>query len=351
MKFIDEAKVQVSAGNGGRGLVSWRREKFVPKGGPDGGDGGNGGAVVFVATAGLNTLIDFSFSPIVKAQAGGAGGTNNCHGADGKDAERAVPVGTQVYFGERLVADLKSSGARWIAARGGQGGKGNSFFKSSVNQAPEYAQGGRSGDNHELKLVLKSVADVGLVGLPNAGKSTLISTISSAQPKVADYPFTTLKPNLGVVLASDCSRFVVADIPGLIPGAHTGRGLGIQFLRHIERTSVLAQLLDVSSDPTVLQYLAQDSDIDDQCLREATLSQFEAIDTELRMFSEALAKRSRLLVISKGDLEVNQRAYELCQKEFRSKGLETVLISSVGNIGLSTLIDMLDSMVAGQVQG
>ena len=220
MRFIDEAKVQVIAGKGGNGSVHWRREKYVPRGGPDGGNGGNGGAVVFVAETGLNTLIDFSFNPRILAENGGAGDANLREGARGKDAIRQVPVGTQVFFQEKLVADLSVPGARWVAARGGRGGKGNAHFKSANRQAPDFAQPGQSGEEFDFRLVLKSVADVGLVGFPNAGKSTLVSTITRSHPKVADYPFTTLRPSLGVVLAGERERFVMADIPGIIPAKH-----------------------------------------------------------------------------------------------------------------------------------
>jgi len=240
MRFIDEVKVQVRAGRGGSGAVRFRREKYCPEGGPDGGDGGNGGAVILVTDPGLSTLIDFSFQPHLFASGGANGGENQRGGAAGADLICRVPVGCQVFYNDELVADLNTAGARWVAARGGHGGRGNAFFKSAQNQAPDYAQPGQDADELELRLVLKSVADIGLVGLPNVGKSTLISRISSANPKVADYPFTTLEPHLGVVMLDD-ARFVVADIPGLIPGAHLGKGLGTDFLKHIERTSGIAQ--------------------------------------------------------------------------------------------------------------
>jgi GTP-binding protein len=331
MRFIDEASVQVKGGDGGTGSVSWRREKYIPRGGPDGGDGGSGGAVIFTAVEGLNTLIDFSFNPLIRAKAGSSGEANLRHGADGEDAIRLVPVGTQVFYEDRLVADMNIVGARWVAARGGRGGKGNAFFKSATNQAPRRAQPGCAGEQHELKLVLKSVADVGLLGMPNVGKSTLVSVLSEAHPKIAAYPFTTLRPSLGVVLVESRGRFVIADIPGLIPGAHEGRGLGLQFLRHIERSKTLAQLIDVSIEGSML---AED---DVEALRKLAISQFDSIDHELRLYSEELAGRSRLVVFSKGELPISAKAYAACKEEFDARGYETLLVSSLSGLGLGQL--------------
>lgn len=253
MKFIDEATIFVEAGHGGSGIKSFYREKFVPLGGPDGGNGGRGGSVVLVATSNLTTLLDFHFQPRWKATDGLKGQGSRKDGRAGDDLIIQVPVGTQVYksagFDEKkepilgeLVCDFDQDGATLTLAQGGRGGKGNSFFKSPTNRAPEHFQPGEEGGIGEYVLSLKLVADVGLVGLPNAGKSTLISRISAARPKIADYPFTTLTPNLGVVQAKGGKSFVVADIPGLIPGAHQGKGLGIKFLKHVERTKVIAHL-------------------------------------------------------------------------------------------------------------
>ncbi len=249
--FVDEVDVQVAAGDGGRGCVSFRREKFVPRGGPDGGDGGHGGSVYLVASQHHNTLVNFRFHPEFKAQRGGHGEGSNRTGRTGEDLELEVPVGTTAYAevdGERIqIADLTEVGQRALVAQGGRGGRGNARFVSSTNRAPRRADPGEAGEVRQLHLRLKLLADVGLVGFPNAGKSTLIARISAARPKIADYPFTTLTPNLGVVSLDDDRSFVVADVPGLIEGAHEGHGLGTRFLGHVERTKVLIHLVDVSS--------------------------------------------------------------------------------------------------------
>lgn len=334
MRFIDEARVRVSSGKGGDGWIHFRREKFVPRGGPDGGDGGNGGAVIFVTDTGLNTLVDFAFKPLLIAEDGSPGDENGMTGADGADYFVRVPVGTQVFFGEKLVADINAPGARWVAAKGGRGGKGNFFFRTPTEQAPSFAQRGQPGEEYELTLILKSVADVGLVGLPNVGKSTLISRISGARPKVADYPFTTLTPSLGAVIYQE-SRFVVADIPGLIPGAHTGKGLGLEFLKHIERTKVIAHLIDPSTSFEGLPLLSTEPS--DEELLEATLAQFEAIENELKLFSEELIAKPRLVIFSKGDLELTQKAFELAADYFKERALPCILISSVTGLNLDAL--------------
>lgn len=347
MKFIDETRVSVSAGSGGNGAVSWRREAHVPMGGPDGGDGGNGGAVIFVAEPGLNTLLDLSFNPLIRAENGTPGGPREQTGRGGRDAVVAVPVGTQVYFEDQLVADLAVAGARWVAARGGRGGKGNAFFKSATNRAPRFAQAGQLGESFEFKLVLKSVADVGLVGLPNVGKSTFISRVSAATPKVADYPFTTLQPSLGVVALDDARRFVIADIPGLIPGAHEGKGLGIRFLQHIERTASLMQLIDVSGDEEIMSKELEGA-LSDEVIERAALRQFSAIDDELRAFSQDLAARPRLVAFSKCDLEVNVRAHELCRSALAERGHAVVMISSVTGAGVKQCLEGLFELIKPQ---
>ncbi|HUD98717.1 MAG TPA: GTPase ObgE, partial [Bryobacteraceae bacterium] len=246
--FIDEARILVKAGDGGNGCLAFRREKYVPRGGPSGGDGGRGGDIFLVSTVHQNTLIQFRFNPEHKAQRGRHGEGSNCTGAEGHSIDLLVPVGTVVYddaTGERL-HDFTAPDERFLVARGGRGGKGNARFATATHQAPTEHTPGQPGEEFRLRLELKLLADVGLVGFPNAGKSTLISRISAARPKIADYPFTTLEPQLGVVSLDDYRSFVVADIPGLIEGAHLGHGLGTQFLRHIERTRLLAHLVDVS---------------------------------------------------------------------------------------------------------
>jgi GTP-binding protein len=249
--FVDEVDIQVKAGDGGRGCVSFRREKFVPRGGPDGGDGGSGGSVYLVASPHVNTLVAYRFHPEFRAERGAHGEGSQRAGRDGADLDLPVPVGTAVYAygpeGLALVADLTQPGQRVLVARGGRGGRGNARFATSTNRAPRHAEPGEPGETRRLKLHLKLLADVGLVGLPNAGKSTLIARISAARPKIADYPFTTLTPHLGVVCLSETRSFVVADVPGLIEGAHLGHGLGHRFLSHLERTQVLVYVIDVSS--------------------------------------------------------------------------------------------------------
>src|SRR4051794_16032500 len=247
--FIDRTKIRVQGGHGGNGVTAFRREKFVPRGGPSGGDGGRGGDVWIVADSSLNTLLHLRYNPEHIAARGLHGEGSNRSGREGADAIVRVPVGTQIFETEtgELIKDLTEDGARLLVAKGGRGGFGNAHFATSTNRAPRYHQEGSEGEKYELQLELKLLADVGLVGFPNAGKSTLISTISAAKPKIADYPFTTLEPHLGVVDLGDFRAFVVADIPGLIEGAHRGAGLGMRFLRHVERTKLLLHLVDVSS--------------------------------------------------------------------------------------------------------
>src|SRR5579862_9897038 len=304
MKFVDEAVVKVQAGNGGRGSVSFRREKFVPYGGPDGGDGGNGGAVWLRATAGLNTLADFRIQRIFKAQHGEPGSGRDCTGRSGEDLTVSVPVGTSVgdaETGEQL-GDLLQVGQLLKVAQGGKGGWGNTRFKSSTNRAPRQFGPGLPGEKRSLALELKVIADVGLLGLPNAGKSTLIRAVSAARPRVADYPFTTLYPNLGVVYCGEQRSFVMADIPGLIEGAAEGAGLGHRFLKHLQRTGVLLHLIDIApSDPGA------------DPVRDA-----RAIVAELKKFSKDLGSKPRWLVINKRDLlpddEAEARAKDIVRR-------------------------------------
>jgi GTP-binding protein len=288
MKFVDEATVRVQAGNGGPGCVSFRREKFVPRGGPDGGDGGDGGSIWLIARDGINTLADFRVQRHFRAGHGQGGSGNNCSGRGGEDLVVPVPCGTRVFVedtGEAL-GDLTADGQKLLVAAGGRGGRGNTRFKSSTNRAPRQSTPGTSGESRTLRLELTLIADVGLLGKPNAGKSTLIRAVSAARPKVADYPFTTLYPNLGVVSVGPLRSFVMADIPGLIEGAAEGAGLGIRFLKHLERTRLLLHLLDVAPPPGSGE----------------PASDARAIVAELAKFSRALADKERWLVFNKTDL-------------------------------------------------
>ncbi|MEO7051783.1 MAG: Obg family GTPase CgtA [Rhodanobacter sp.] len=287
MKFVDEANIKVQAGDGGNGCISFRREKFIPFGGPDGGDGGYGGSVWLVADEGLNTLVDFRHQRSFKAQRGQNGMGSQMYGKGGDDTTIRVPVGTMItnVDTDEVIGDLTGNGQRMLVAQGGKGGLGNIHFKTSVNRAPRKATPGTPGDARELKLELRLLADVGLLGFPNAGKSTFIRAVSAATPRVADYPFTTLVPNLGVVSLGTDSSFVIADIPGLIEGASEGAGLGIQFLRHVARTSLLLHLVDVAP--------IDGSDV---------AAQVRAIELELEKFNPELLERPRWLVLNKADM-------------------------------------------------
>jgi GTP-binding protein len=309
MKFVDEATIKVQAGNGGRGMASFRREKFIPFGGPDGGDGGTGGSVYVMARKGLNTLADFRYQRTFKAPNGEPGGSADCSGRGGEDIEVVVPVGTVIYDTEteETLGDLTHDGERILVARGGKGGLGNQHFKSSTNRTPRRATPGFPGEKRELRLELKLIADVGLLGLPNAGKSTLISVVSAARPRIADYPFTTLHPNLGVVYVGERKSFVMADIPGLIEGAAEGAGLGIRFLKHLQRTGLLLHLVDIAPP---------DPDAD-------PVKDARAIAAELKKFSPDLATRERWLVLNKLDLLLPAEADKRCKdivRRLRWKG-------------------------------
>jgi GTP-binding protein len=326
--FVDEVDIHVTAGDGGNGCLSFRREKFVPRGGPDGGDGGHGGSVYIVATARKNTLVDFRFHPEFEARRGRHGQGSNKTGQDGEDLDIDVPIGTLVYEKDpasnqlTLVADLAEEGQRVLIARGGRGGRGNARFVSSTNRAPRRTEPGEAGEERLLQLQLKLLADVGLVGFPNAGKSTLISRISAARPKIADYPFTTLTPNLGVVTLSDDRSFVVADVPGLIEGAHAGHGLGHQFLRHIERTKVLVHLVDVSSasgrDP---------------------VSDFDTVNDELRRFDPKVAAKPQIVAANKIDALDDPSRLDRLERHVRKLGLPVYRISGVTGEGIDPLLE------------
>jgi GTP-binding protein len=325
MNFVDEATIKVHAGNGGRGMVSFRREKFIPFGGPDGGDGGTGGNIYLTAHQGLNTLADFRYRRTFKADNGEPGGSADCSGKGGGDLEVVVPVGTVVYDvdTEETLGDLTHAGERILVARGGRGGLGNQHFKSSTNRSPRRATTGYPGEKRELRLELKLIADVGLLGLPNAGKSTLISVVSAARPRVADYPFTTLHPNLGVVYVGEHKSFVMADIPGLIEGAAEGAGLGIRFLKHLQRTRLLLHLVDIAPP---------DPEAD-------PVKDARAIAAELKKFSPELAGRERWLVLNKLDLmppaEGEKRCKEIVRR-LRWKG-PVFRISGVTHVGTREL--------------
>lgn len=322
MLFLDEARISVKAGDGGNGCLAFRREKFVPRGGPSGGDGGRGGDVVLVSTEHQNTLLQFSYNPEHKAERGRHGEGSNRTGADGQTIEVPVPVGTVVYddaTGERLF-DFSEPGQQFLVAKGGRGGRGNARFATSTHQAPTEHEPGRPGEERKLRLELKLLADVGLVGFPNAGKSTLISRISAAKPKIADYPFTTLEPNLGVVQLPNYRSFVVADIPGLIEGAHTGAGLGIQFLRHVERTKLLAHLVDVS------EASAKDP-----------VEAFEIVNRELASFSQDLAAKPMMVVATKLDAAQDAERVAALREHAAQLGLEFHEISSATGHGIEQL--------------
>ena len=314
--FIDYAKIEVKAGQGGSGCVSFRREKHVPRGGPDGGDGGRGGSISIKADRNLHTLIDFRYKKIYKAKRGDHGQGDGKHGKNGLNFEIRVPVGTIVkeLETEKIVCDLVSDQQEYLVAKGGRGGKGNTRFTTPENRAPRDWEVGIPGEEKTLELELKLLADIGLVGLPNAGKSTLLSVISAARPKIADYPFTTLKPNLGIVIYKDYHSFVVADIPGLIEGAHKGKGLGHQFLRHIERTKVLAFLIDIT-----------DENPEDT---------FNVLYQELSSFSKIIVQKPYIIVFTKSDIQSNDF------KPVTFKNTEQVLIiSAVTGEGIEALKD------------
>lgn len=328
--FIDKARIFVKAGNGGNGAVSFRREKYVPAGGPDGGDGGRGANIIMVADTGLRTLMDFKYKKKYSAQHGEDGSKKKRAGKNGEDLILSVPEGTVIRDEKTglIIADLKKAGDKAVVARGGYGGKGNQHFANAVRQAPAFAKSGTDGQERWITLELKMIADVGLLGFPNVGKSTFLSVVTSAKPKIANYHFTTLTPNLGVVQTRHGESFVIADIPGIIEGAADGVGLGHDFLRHVERTKVLVHIVDISGiegrDP-----------IDD----------FEKINEELRLYNEKLASRPQILVANKSDLLFDETIYENFKKTMEEKGYEVFKMSAVTRDGVDQVIDRVSQLL------
>lgn len=322
MQFIDQAEIQVRAGKGGDGMVAFRREKYVPAGGPAGGNGGHGGSIIFKAVSNLQTLLDFRYQHLFKAEDGQRGGPKNLTGASGSDRIIEVPCGTVVYNGNgELIADLVRAGQILCVAKGGKGGLGNKHFLSNRNRAPEHALPGLPGEEKILRLELKLLAEVGIIGLPNAGKSTLISVLSSARPKIANYPFTTLIPNLGVVRQPDGNGTVFADIPGLIAGAHTGTGLGHEFLRHVERTRLLLHLIDATgADP---------------------LGAYQTLQAELKAYGHGLADRPQILVLNKMDAMEPDNLKAIAQQLQTLADAPVFLISAVAQLGLEPLLHQI----------
>lgn len=372
MKFVDEVQVTVESGAGGAGAVSFRREKFVPRGGPDGGDGGRGGSVIFQGDPGLGTLIDFQLNPRIRADSGQAGAGRLKVGKSGRDLIVRVPFGTQIdlvaqydstlgtknlargessHFKKRL-GDITPDKPELMVARGGRGGKGNAFFKSATRQTPDFAQPGETGEAFVLRLSLKLMADIGLVGFPNAGKSSLLGALSAAKPLIGSYPFTTLTPSLGVVYLGEGSHFVAADVPGLIEGAHEGKGLGIRFLKHLERTRALVHVIDGAlyfEDPYGLQSEASDTQADSNPEADPLLRAYRTIQAELSMFSSSLGKLPQQVVISKSDLFSDEEFRANVVEAFKGAGVDSVLfLSSVSGESIEALKQACVGLLAQQ---
>lgn len=330
MKFIDEAKIYVKAGDGGRGCVSFRREKFVPRGGPDGGDGGRGGDVIIRASFSRRTLLDLKFRQHHVAKHGGHGEGSKRTGKDSENVEIIVPVGTLVRDADsaELLCDLASDGSSFVVAKGGMGGRGNARFATATRQTPRFAQPGIPGEERWITMELKLLADVGIVGLPNVGKSTFISCVSAARPKIADYPFTTLVPHLGVVRYGKDESFVIADIPGLIEGAHEGMGMGMQFLRHVERTSVLLHIIDISSES-----------------HKGAWHDYELINRELELFSPDMREKKQVVAIGKLDLTLTRKGWKAAVDIFAQKGIKLLAFSAATGEGVPELLRELIAMI------
>ncbi len=326
MKFVDEVKIFIRAGHGGPGCVSFRREKFIPRGGPDGGNGGKGGDIIFRTSESHRTLLDLRYQQHYLAKNGEPGSGNNRSGKSAEDLEIIVPVGTVVKDFEtgEILADLSVNGQTFIIGRGGIGGKGNAHFATSTHQTPRFAQEGMPGDERWLKLELKLLADVGIVGFPNAGKSTFISRVSAARPKIADYPFTTLTPHLGVVKHLDSNSFVMADIPGLIPGAHEGHGMGIQFLKHVERTSLLLHIIDISTEPDTNAW-----------------ANFQAINKELGFYNPQLLDKPQIVALNKIDLPFVKERVKKEVARFSKKGIILHPFSAATGEGITEILNKI----------
>ncbi len=335
MNFIDQAKIYVKAGDGGQGCISFRREKYVPRGGPDGGDGGRGGNVIIKVDPRLNTLLPFQRNRTFKAKNGRPGTSKKMHGKSGEDLIIPVPPGTVVKDPEtgHVLADLVKEGETFLAAKGGIGGRGNAHFVTSTRQAPRYAQSGKPGEERWLLLELKLIADVGLVGPPNSGKSTLLSAVSAARPKIADYPFTTLTPHLGVVKLPGHRSIVMADIPGLIEGAHKGTGMGLDFLRHIERTKVILYVIDIGTQEL-----------------DKALKDFEITQQELKQYGESLLKKPQAIALNKIDL-LSQEQVQRAEEAFKKFGLPLYPISAAAHKNLDKLLEGLFSMIESDDSG
>jgi len=338
VRFIDECEIRVEAGDGGRGAVAFRREKYVPFGGPAGGDGGRGGDVLLIADEGLGTLYDLTHSPVLRAEPGTPGAGKDCYGKAGRDLEVRVPVGTVIIDAETgdHIEEIVTSKSRVIVAKGGKGGRGNKHFATPTERAPRRAEPGEPGERKHLRLELKVMADVGLLGFPNVGKSTLISSVSRAHPKIADYPFTTLEPHLGVVTLGDARRglgksFVIADIPGLIAGASRGLGLGTRFLRHLERTRLLLHLVSVSDEPG-----------------RSPVADYKTLRHELAEFDPDLARRPEIVAMTQADRPEVQESFAVAKDEFAALGIELRLVSSVTHAGIDDLMaEVYERIVQG----
>ena len=331
MKFVDNALITIASGNGGRGAVSFRREKFIPKGGPDGGDGGGGGDVLFNASHNITSLLDFRYKPRYIAGNGGNGQGNNKKGRDGKDIVITVPVGTTVvdFDSNEIIADLAADGEKAVLLRGGIGGKGNSFFKTSTNRRPRFAQPGTSGKTKKVRLILKSIGDIGIVGLPNAGKSTLISKLTGSRPKIASYPFTTKTPNLGVFFDDETDKtLTLVDIPGIIEGASEGAGMGLKFLSHIERSNILLHLIEIGTL----------KEIEDR---------YKIVVKEIAGYKEEILKKKQIAVINKIDLITDTKKLNKIMKEaekfFEKENIPVYFISAYNNTGINELKNILNA--------